>query len=295
MKYKVKIFIITLSLLLSVFILFVVNLYYFNSREFEIVTIYSDNYELSGYLSIGNEENGPWIIFCHGNRKEGNAHPLYQKIISNINNKVSVLAIDFRGFGLSVSDNWLDDELVWNRKRDLEIAVDYIKSHFNVKNEQIILMGHSLGASQIIIAAHNVQYRLLVPIGLGDYDNVLDDENTLHDYRLKFERNTGVMMTEEIMKREGVYFRPRNLFYPCPQTPIALVFGSIEKNHVHSIYNNKHKISDGCDGMISWHTVPFSDHMFWMESRSSFRNKSKKIFSIVYLNYILNNIVLNLK
>jgi pimeloyl-ACP methyl ester carboxylesterase len=117
---------------------------------------------------VGGSPDGPWIIFAHGNRREGQAHPLYQRLTGNIRAEATVLALDLRGFGQSSADGLETAAAVWDRSGDIEAAVVYLKSHYQATDEQIILMGHSLGAAQALKAAQRRPYRLAIPIGLGE-------------------------------------------------------------------------------------------------------------------------------
>lgn len=256
-----------LILLLPVLLLLVVLagpfFYLSSSRDFEQLVIPADGYEIVGYLSEGTSRDGPWLVFGHGNRSAGQAHELYQRLLQNVRPEVTILAIDFRGFGQSSAEGLATADRVWDRSDDLAAAVAYLKATYQATDKQIILSGHSLGAAQALKAAQQTPYRLVIPIGLGDYDTILANDEEIRSYSEKLSDATRATIDPEVIRREGEQLRPAGLFSPCPATPVILVFGARDDGY--SVLYSQHKVPDSCQPPISWRTVPLADHMYGTE------------------------------
>jgi pimeloyl-ACP methyl ester carboxylesterase len=256
-----------LILLLAALLILVVLagpfLYLSGSRDFEQLVIPADGYELVGYLSQGTSPNGPWFVFAHGNRASGQAHPLYQRFLRNLQPEATILAIDLRGFGKSSAEGLATADRVWDRSGDFEAAVAYLKTAYQAGDERIILSGHSLGAAQALKAAQQTPYRLVIPIGLGDYDTILINEEEIRSYSDKLAEVTGAAIDPAVVRREGDLLRPAGLFSPCPLTPVVLVFG--DRDDGNSVLYSQHKVPDSCEPPIRWRTVPLADHMYGTE------------------------------
>lgn len=258
-------------------------LYMSGSRLFEQVTIPADGYEIAGYFSPGTNSNGPWVIFGHGNRQEGQDHVLYQSLLRNVRSEAAVLAIDFRGFGQSSAEGLERADNIWDRSGDFDAAVSYLQANYQVPDDQIVLMGHSLGAAQALRAAHDRQYRRVIPIGLGDYDRVLSNPDQMRDYSEKFASNTGVALEPEVMLREGQKFVPASLFTPCPETPVTLVFG--EHDDSNSVLYSAEKVPTQCDPPIRWYIIAQADHMYGTEGRD-YPEVIQKLYSTTTLSLL---------
>lgn len=281
----------------SILLLLVVGLpylYLMGERSYQEVTIPAEGYELNGYLDNGTDPDGAWIILVHGNRKDGQSHELYRQIRNQLSERISMLALDLRGFGGSSSEGMEHSENILNRIVDIDAAVKYLKDNYGVDDNQIILIGHSLGASHVMKAAIDQQYRTSIPIGLGDWDRVLADPDMIEAYKRKFFNNTGVRIdTEEVMS-EGIEFSSEYLFSDCPETPVQLVFAGRDegREELSTYYREAY---DRCGEDIQWNVIPLSNHMYGTES-TRFPKVLSDIASRIYLSMLmfrLNNIITN--
>jgi alpha/beta superfamily hydrolase len=252
-----------LFLMLGAGIIAVPIIYMSGVRSFEEVSIPAEGYEIQGYLSKGSKPDGPWVVLTHGNRKSGQAHTLYQRLMHNLTDDVSILAIDFRGFGRSSAEGMLFADRILDRSGDIEAGVAYLKQTYGVEDQQIVLVGHSLGSLQILKAVKGHRYRLLVPIGPANFEVFLTDQERMEDYMTKFERNTGVRLAPDVMVQEGSQLTPQALFSPCPETPVALIVGAYD--HGDTLLDHRQEVPEDCQGTIHWITIPLSDHMYGTE------------------------------
>jgi pimeloyl-ACP methyl ester carboxylesterase len=240
--------------------------YLSDTRSFEEISIPADGYQIKGYFSLGTDPDGTWLIFTHGNRKAGQAHTLYQRLLNNLAAEISILAIDFRGYGQSSNEGLASADEILVRSGDIDAAVEYLKRTYDVRDDQIVLMGHSLGSLQVLKAAQGLTYRLVVAIGPGDFERFITSDRQMQDYIAKFRRNTGVELTPDDMVREGSQLTPQALLSSCPESPITIVFGDFETNE--SLYRQYQQIPVGCIQSIKFITIPFSNHMYWTEGGS---------------------------
>jgi pimeloyl-ACP methyl ester carboxylesterase len=227
------------------------------------VTIPAEGYDLAGYLSEGEDPGGVWVIFVHGNRAEGQGHVLYRRIAGNLPASVSVLSIDLRGFGNSSSEGLEGSDRVLDRTGDIEAAADYLEATYGVQENQIVLMGHSLGALEVLKAGQSRRYRGVISIGPGDFHAFLADEAARRSYAAKLSAAMGIRVAERSIAEEGHSFLPQELFTPCPQAPTFLVYGAFDLEE--SLRRVEDDILKACSGSVRSVTIPLSDHMYGTE------------------------------
>jgi hypothetical protein len=252
-------------------------------RSFEQVLIPADGYEIVGYLSMGTDLDGSWVIFGHGNRQSGQNHELYQSLLHNLHREATVLAIDFRGFGRSSAEGLELADNIWDRSSDFDAAITYLKSTYHITDSQIVLMGHSLGAAQSLRASQGKRFRLVIPIGLGDYDTVLASDESMRRYGEKFLSNTGVFLEPEMVLREGRLLVPSSLFFPCPETPVVLLFGARDDRN--SVMYTAGKVPADCEPPIRWSKIPLADHMYGTE-RGDLPPLVQRLYSTIVMSFL---------
>jgi alpha/beta superfamily hydrolase len=266
-NYKKLGIILGIGLILVVILFSLPYLYLSGEREYQAVTIPAKGYQLAGYLSEGIDPAGNWIIFIHGNRKEGQSKELYRIIRQNFPEELSVLAIDMRGFGASANDGMDQAEHIILRLEDIEAATNYLEREYEVNADQIILMGHSLGAAQVMRAAQEHSFLQTVPIGLGNWDGLLESESQIKNYTEKFLNNTGVRVNQAQVSEEGKEFSSAMLFTDCPETPAWLVFASADDG-LSPLAPSYQGANQRCQDELRWSVIPFSDHMYGTENKS---------------------------
>jgi len=238
--------------------------YLSESRIFQSVVIPADEYQLHAYLSLGEEVNGNWIILVNCNRKPGQDHPLYIQIRNNLPRRFSVLALDLRGFGKSADESLAQASEILDRSADLLAATRYLGEHYNVTEDHIILIGHSLGAAQVFHWAQSHQNQQVIPIGLGYWDGVMEDKKKMQGYIARFGNNTGVRMSEEQLQREGFNYTSRALFSACPRSPVWLIFADRDEAR-QPLYPEYVRLQEVCGDRLHWSTIPFANHVYGTE------------------------------
>lgn len=235
-----------------------------SSREFHDVVIDASDYSIRGEVSQGTYLGGRWVIFVHGNRKVGIAHPLYQAILQNLDESVSVVGIDMRGYGASSAEGMAGADRILDREEDIIATATWIKHEFGASENQIVLIGHSLGALQVLNAAGNADYGGVISIGPGAFEQFVNNPNARREYIAKIERNTGVRMSPEILMKDAELLMLPNIFTPCPTGNITVIHGAKEKNMLNS---RRADVPAACIEKIGWQSIPFSDHMYGSESQ----------------------------
>jgi pimeloyl-ACP methyl ester carboxylesterase len=260
-------------------------IYLSNTRSYTKVTIPANGYDLTGYLSEGSQESGHWIIFGHGNRQEGEAHPLYQQILNNLPDEIGVLAIDFRGFGGSADENLANSQEIFDRGEDIQAAAAYLVDQKGVSGDQIILIGHSFGAAQVAHAAQDRAYDLVIPIGLGDWQTLLSNNKQLMAYLRKFEKNTGISIPREKIIEEGARFTTQAITEPCPIAPIVFVFAGFDdgRKTMQERYQEKRL---QCPTLAGWEIVPFANHTYGTE-KTRLPGLLQNLYSKIELSYLM--------
>jgi hypothetical protein len=283
---------IALDILLLGSILLFSYLYTSSSRDFSRVSIHAKGYSISGYVSEANQPGGKWVILVHGNRRDGQQNPLYENIRNNLPTNVSVLAVDLPGFGASSHRGYDFKSGAEYQPEDLALLTDYLEQTYRVSPEDIILVGHSLGAARVMSAATDNRYALAIPIGLGDWDSLVEDNAKIRNYLAKYRENTGISISSEQLVKEGQNYTSQALFSQCPQTPVELIFAEFDdaKSLLHPVYQ---KLEDQCGDSLSWHVIPLADHMYGTEV-TKFPEPIKTIYSrilLAFLKYRLTEII----
>lgn len=265
-RWRRPLFVLTVAVAALVATLLIAPAVYLStSRPVEAVRLEAESgYELRASYVEGTSSDGPWIVMVHGNRGSGQQHRLYQTILHHLDKRASVLALDLSGFGQSPADGLAEIDPAFDRSHDIETAIKYLVEEKGAEEDAIVLMGHSLGAAQVLKVAQTERYGLVIPIGFGDYSVYRDSRQRLRGYVDKFEGNTGYRVAEENMQRGVSLFTPEELLTPCPETPTALVFGAYE--HGDALIFQRERLEELCPGQLRWVTVPFADHMYGTEA-----------------------------
>ncbi len=135
-----------------------------------------DSVQIHGWFIPGQEAKYT-LLFCHGNG--GNLSDRLDKILILRQAKVNIFIIDYRGYGLSSGK---PKEL--GIYLDAKAGYDYLISKKNIKPDQIILYGESLGAAVIIDLASREKVGGL--IAEGAFSSGRDIGKVLYPYVPKF-------------------------------------------------------------------------------------------------------------
>ena len=234
------------------------------SRQFTPVTIPAGAYSLQGYLSTGSDPEGPYVIFFHGNRPEGQAQPLYQHILQMFPDEMTVLGVDVLGYGQSSVDETVDPVRILDHEEDWRGAVAYLEENLGARKDQIILVGHSMGATMVMDAARKDAFLLSIPIGLGDWKVILDDPQRVRDHARKIKNHTGVSIDPDLLRKYKKQYTPETAFGSCPQTPVRLIFAKYDDRRS-TLFPYVRITREKCTSLVGWRLIPLSDHMYGTE------------------------------
>ncbi len=227
------------------------------------VQIPVDGYRITGYVSEARQESDQWIVLVHGNRREGQGHPLYAALQAGLSREVNVLAIDMWGFGRSSARAEATASSAFDRYPDIRAAIGYLNEEYGASEDQISLVGHSLGALQVLRAANAASVRSVIALGPADFSVFIAERESREAYRTKYEQRTGVRMTDAVFIDEASRFIPSALFGPCPDVPIVLIFG--QRDISEGLNQHREAIPKACREQMKWKTIPLADHMYFTE------------------------------
>jgi pimeloyl-ACP methyl ester carboxylesterase len=250
-------------ILLTAAIVIVPKLYLSGSRPLQDVTLPVNGYNVHGYINPGQQPDGAWVVFVHGMRGGGESEPLYQAILHNMTNRVGVLAIDVRGYGQSKDPTLAQADNLIDRTDDVRAAIDYIEKTYGVSDDHIILVGHSLGANQVAKVAQGHRYLRVIPIGPGDFDEIISSPDGLQNHADKIKNTLDITVSTDRIRTEAAPFTPQQLYTPCPVTPVTMIGGAYE--HDDGLYKHFDKIPTDCLSTFQIITIPFADHMYGTE------------------------------
>ena len=117
-----------------------------------------DGVQIHGWF-LPHQEAKYTLLFCHGNG--GNLSGRLDKILVLRQAKVNIFIIDYRGYGLSSGKPTEKGVYL-----DAKAGYDYLISKKNIKPEQIVLYGESLGACVVIDLASRKKVRGLIAEGV---------------------------------------------------------------------------------------------------------------------------------
>ncbi len=138
---------------------FMTNMLYFPIRDVkptsykheDIFIPVEKNQKINAWY-IKAKDGFPTIIFSHGNG--GNIGVFFPMLMSAVNSGFGVLIYDYRGYGKS--DGRPFETGLY---KDLESAVGYLNTVENIKNEDIILWGLSIGGAVTVETARKNNFR----------------------------------------------------------------------------------------------------------------------------------------
>jgi Alpha/beta hydrolase family len=282
---KKSILVLALLALFGILLLILVPAFSLRAnRDFTPVTIPAGDYSLQGYLSKGSDPEGPYVIFFHGNRPEGQAHPLYQHILQMFPPEMTVLGVDVLGYGQSKVDPTVDPEKILVFQDDWRAAANYLQENLGARKDQIVLAGHSMGATIVMDAARKDEFLLSIPIGLGDWKVVLDSPQLARDHAVKLKAHTGVSVTPEQLRRYKAEYQPQVVFGSCPQTPVRLVFARHDDGPA-TMGENIKEAKEKCGPLVDWRTIPISDHTYGTEV-TRFPKPVNELYSNISLTFL---------
>jgi len=111
----------------------------------------NDGNKLSGWF-IPERDSSKVIIFCHGNA--GNISHYIEKAVFFKSMGYSTLLYDYRGYGNSTGKS--DNKNIYT---DFDIIMEYVTKNLNIKPQNIVVWGWSLGGIPAIYAgsAYNLK------------------------------------------------------------------------------------------------------------------------------------------
>ncbi|HLE14450.1 MAG TPA: hypothetical protein VI776_06860, partial [Anaerolineales bacterium] len=139
-----------------------------------------------------------------------------------------------------------------------------LEEHLGAEKEQIILVGHSMGATMVMDAARKDAFLLSIPIGLGDWRVVLDSPKGVRDHVNKIKQYTGVSVDPEMLRQSKAQYVPEVVFGSCPLTPVRLIFTRYDDGPK-TLFPYFNEAQEKCTSMVGWRILPLGDHMYGTE------------------------------
>ena len=132
----------------------------------------ADRLKLHGWKLLAKGEVHGTVLFFHGNGENISSHFVNVHWLTDYG--YDVYLFDYRGYGKSEGVAQLDDVI-----SDVEVMISYAVKQL-LKNEKLIVMGHSLGGSLAFHAVAHSQYKervktLITVESFADYHKVTQD------------------------------------------------------------------------------------------------------------------------
>jgi len=137
------------------------------------------NNQSISYIEINGSNDLPVIVYCHGNSK--NASQFQDRIEFIANKNYRIFMPDYRGYGKSTGKP--DEKGLYN---DLESFIAYLNAEYDIKPENIIVWGHSLGGA--VVADVSTRHKFKGIILEGTFTKMAD----MRKFGAKFHSKTQV-------------------------------------------------------------------------------------------------------
>ena len=113
-----------------------------------------DNLKLHGWWFPAKKHTNNTVVYIHGNAGNISTHAAGTYWLTNLG--YNVFIFDYRGFGLSEGEVDLKGSI-----KDIQYAIDWAASR-TPENNQLIVIGHSLGASMAVysVANHTIKRKI---------------------------------------------------------------------------------------------------------------------------------------
>ena len=140
--------------------------------------ITKDGLKLS-YLHIKGIKKNPKILFCHGNDANITFEKIQKKLIFLVKNDYEIFSVDYRGYGKSEGSP--DEKGVYS---DVRAFINYLEQKLDIKSEDIVIWGHSLGAAIAIDTAASIKFKgVIVEGGFTSIEDMRNFRVTKDDKR----------------------------------------------------------------------------------------------------------------
>ena len=91
---------------------------------------------------------------------------------------------------------------------------------------------------------------IVIPVGLGDWDALIENSSAIQSYIRKFQLNTGAVLKSWELLQEGKEFTTKSLFVECPNTPVWLLYASQEEG-IQRHWTPFQSLREGCRSQIN--------------------------------------------
>ena len=235
-------------------------------RHFTEVQIPTPEGVVVAQLSPPRRRDAPWVVLVHGSRRQGQDHRLYREIRTRVSAEAGVLAIDLLGFGRSALAAGAELHHPLDRSTEVLAALDWLSREHAVGDDRMVLVGHSFGAAQVLLAAHSRPVKLVAAIAPYDWDAAGAEANAPMTIAAKIERRLGVRVDPADVAAELRALAAVSLFAPCAEVPIVLLGGSCEP--ADGLFRRRERVPPSCRAGVRWVTIPLADHMYGTEGGS---------------------------
>ena len=112
--------------------------------------------------------------------------------------------------------------------------------------------------------AQDHNHLLVIPIGLGDWDGLIENPSAVQSYIRKFQSNTGAALEPEVLIVEGKDFTTESLFADCPTSPVWMLYAS-QDDGIQRYWGPYQTLHELCQSQINWSEIALSDHTYGTE------------------------------
>ncbi len=217
---------------------------------------------LRGTLKSTLKIPGALVVICHGNRRGGRKHRLYNALADRLMEEFAVLSFDFHGFGESQKPHG-GEFPSFDFRSDIQAAARYMADRYGQTPADVVLIGHSMGSTQVLRTARELDSRLAIAIGLIDYHRIVTGICGCRRYAKKIKRSTGVALSADHLIDFLQPLMLDTLLADCFHGHTCFIYGS--KEAPFPVRRHIDHLADKCANKTDLFVVPRADHMFGTE------------------------------
>ena len=171
----------------------------------EKLNVKSGDLNLVGYIYRSAELDShspiPIIILSHGSNPDGQQKFFYRELAKRFaKRKYLVFTFDYRGFGESDDPSDITKAESFNWKQDLASAIYYVREQYKIR--ELILMGHSFGASLTLAVAAEQDSSILADRSKVDKIVVISPPRRMNELFFKENPSLGLEWMQKTMEED---------------------------------------------------------------------------------------------
>ncbi|MHC4956117.1 MAG: alpha/beta fold hydrolase [Planctomycetota bacterium] len=205
-----------------------------------------------------------YFVLCPGHLKPGRNHLLYRDLASELSRAHVVLTLDMPGYGDSPPrPNNVVETLDFSD--GVVAAVNHLSTRFGCRARDVVLIGHSLGAPQVILAGRQLESERVFALGWGLPERViLATPQRRAVFAQQMREYTGMELDTDKIEEAADPIRTERVLHDCRIANLVFVYGQEEDSARTEVEQAvaRHLVAPDSKCRVTFESVPAADHMY---------------------------------